>query len=270
MNKKVLIVVDIILFIITVIAYKVIFDFQTERNMYIEETTKFIEDSQDPVFKINKIVLWSSAYAVDNSDKQLKDIDISQYTDIEIYIDNKSKNEEITAENTVNELFINNIKIDTNELNRDIRFNYKNPHNFGKFEDIANYQDDEVSFKVIHSNLKQSEFNFDEANFFTDCSNPITLGYVNKNFLTHCEISGESGLINFDGSILSKTTQNLKSLNSKITFDIHLVNNYNETFLCNASVYIDLSANNNAIDSGLLRTEIIPEDNELIFIKQYK
>ena len=35
---------------------------------------------------------------------KLKDIDISQFTDIEIYIDNKLKSSEITAENTINEM----------------------------------------------------------------------------------------------------------------------------------------------------------------------
>lgn len=269
MNKKVLIIIDIILFLVTVFAYKYIFDIETGKTVYAEETERIVENAENPVFKIDKIVLWSSAYAVDNSDKSLKDIDISQFTDIEIYIDNLSKIKEVTAENTVNSLFIDNIKIETNELNRDVRFNYKNPYNCGKFEDISNWEADGILFKVVTTNQKQADADFNDNLFYTDCSNPITLGYLNKNFLTNCEIGGESGLISFDGSILSKVVQNITQLNSKISFDIHIVNNYNESFISKVAFDIDLTENDHAIDSGFLNKEIKPENNEFIFFKQF-
>ena len=268
MDKKVLLVIDIILLIITIICYKIIFDIETKRTIYAEETVRFVEENENPVFKIGKIVLWSSAYAVDNSDGELKDIDISQFTDIEIYIDNFSRTKELTFENTVNRLYIDKINIDTNDVNRDIRFNYKNPTECGKFVDIKNWIENGINFNVVKSNREQRESDFKDNLFFTDCSNPITLGYVNKDFMTHCEIGGESGVISFDGSILSKTSQDIKLLNSKITFTIHLINNYNEKFFCKVPINIDLTENNHAIDSGFLKTEIIPQNNTLIFIRE--
>lgn len=268
MNKKVLIIIDIVLFIVAVITYKLVFDIESNKAVYAEETTKFVEENANPVFRVGKIVLWSSAYAVDNSNKELKDIDISQFTDIEIYIDNTSKNSEITAENTINTMYIDDIKIETDEMNRDIRFNYKNPYYCGKFVDIQNWEADGILFKILNTNRKQIEANYDENVFYTDCSNPITLGYVNKNFMTHCEISGETGMINFDGSILSKVTQDIKRLNSKISFNINIVNNYNEKYICRIEINNDLTENNNAIDTGFLNKEIIPRNNEMFFLKQ--
>lgn len=270
MNRKLLILIDIVLCLITIFAYSYIFNIELGRTVYAEETEKLVDNAENPVFRIDKIVLWSSAYAVDNSDKQLKDIDISQYTDIEIYIDNLSKIKELTPENTVNSLFIDNIKIETDELNRDVRFNYKNPYNCGKFEDISNWQADGILFRIINTNKKQVEADYNDSIFYTDCSNPITLGYLNKDFLTNCEIGGESGLISFDGSILSKVVQDIKKLNTKISFDIHIINNYNENYICKVSFNIDLTDNDYAIDSGYLNKEIRFADSNFIFFKQFK
>ena len=46
-------------------------------------------------FEISKIINYSSAEAIDNSET-LQDFDISQYSDFAIFIDNHSKIEELT------------------------------------------------------------------------------------------------------------------------------------------------------------------------------
>lgn len=268
MNKKVLVIIDIILFIFTIFIYKYIFDVETRKNIYTQESVQLAEENEKQVFKIEKIILWSSAYAVDNSEGELKDVDISQFTDIEIYINNLSKSQELTGENTVNEMFITNMKIETNELNRDVRLNYKNPYDCGKFVDLESWRDDGILFKILNTNKKEEEADYNQSVFFTDCSNPITLGYVNKNFLSNCEIVGEEGIISFDGAILSKINQDLENLNSKISFDINLINNFNESYVCKVNFNIDLTANNKAIKSGYLKQEIIPEEKNMVFIKQ--
>ena len=46
------------------------------------------EENENSVFNIQKILVYSSATAVDNSeDQSLKDVSISQFSDISIYID---------------------------------------------------------------------------------------------------------------------------------------------------------------------------------------
>ena len=93
-------------------------------------STSFVENNDQPIFKINKLLMYSSAGVVDKSAGEvLQDLDISQYTDISISIDNKSKIQELTDENTVKELYIDNIKIENitiftiNELTKNYLMN---------------------------------------------------------------------------------------------------------------------------------------------------
>ena len=123
-----LIIIELVLLVISICTYKYIFEVETTRRIYAEETEKFVEENKNPIFSIDKIILCSSATAVDNSDGKLNDLNISQYTDISLYINNKGRSEEITAENTVNQLFINNIKVENQIQGSKKIFNYKNPY----------------------------------------------------------------------------------------------------------------------------------------------
>ena len=267
--NKIILFIDIILLVVSIIAYKYIFQVETGKRIYSEEAEQFVAENENPVFKIDKIILYSSANAVDNSNGELKSLDISQFTDIEIFINNKTKSEEITAENTINELFIDNIKIESNSENGEKIFNYKNPLNCGKYTEIENWINDEILFNVVNSNEKNREANYDENIFYTDCSNLISLGYINKNILTNCEVNSNNASISFDGSILADAGINLEELNTKITFTIHIVNNFNEKFICNVKIENDLTAEDgeDSIYSGYLMKIINPVDNEYNFIK---
>ena len=65
--NTVILIIDIILLIISIISYKYIFEIETTKRIYSEESTKFVEENKNPVYKISKIILYSSANAVDNS-----------------------------------------------------------------------------------------------------------------------------------------------------------------------------------------------------------
>ena len=73
---KIIILIDIVLLIAVFFAYKNIYTVETRKTIYAEASEKFVEENKQPVFKIGKIILYSSANAIDNSDGQLKDIDI--------------------------------------------------------------------------------------------------------------------------------------------------------------------------------------------------
>ena len=171
----IILVIDIILLVVSIFTYKYIFQRETGKMIYLEESERFATENKNPIFKIEKIILYSSANAIDNSNGELKNLDISQFTDIEIFINNKSKSEEISAENTVNELFIDNIKIESESDTGEKIFNYKNPLNCGKYVDLENWRDDGILFNVLNSNQKNEVANYDENIFYTDCSNPISL-----------------------------------------------------------------------------------------------
>lgn len=267
LDLKIIILADIILMIASFFAYKQIFIMEQRKNVYADASEKFVEENKEPIFKIGKIILYSSANAVDNSDGQLKNIDISQFTDMEIYIDNTKKSEAITAENTINEMYIDNIKFSTNANTGTKALNYKNPFDCGKFIDLENYRDDGILFKVNNTNQKDSESDYNDNIFFTDCSNPISLGFVNKNFLTGCEVNSTNGSITFDGSILKSANVNLKEIEPTISFTIHITNNYNEKFTCNLSFKVDLSATDGGIYNGYVMKVLNTEDVKYNFMK---
>ena len=266
-NTALVLTIDIVLLILSIFVYTHIFKVENVRKTYAEETTKFIENNENPVFKIGQIVLYSSANAIDNSNGDLKDIDISQFTDMEIYIDNKVKTTEITAENTINEMYISNIKIESQSKDGEKIFNYKNPQNCGKYVDLSNWEADGILFNIARTNEEDKNANYDQNIFYTDCSNPISLGYINKNILKGCQVSKEIGTVAFDGSILKSAGIDTKNLKTKISFSINITNNYNEKFVCDLSVDIDLESEDDGIYSGYLIKMLNPEGDKYNFIK---
>ena len=137
----------------------------------------------------------------------------------------------------------------------------------GKYVDLSNWKDDGILFNIARTNEENKNANYDENIFYTDCSNPISLGYINKNILTGCEVSKEVGTIEFDGKILKKANVNLDDLKTKISFSINITNNYNEKFQCNLDLDIDLKSEDEGIYSGYLIKMLNPEGEKYNFIK---
>lgn len=271
LNKRIVLIIDIILLIMSINGYKYIYQTEQVKTMFVGEAVRFVEENSNPVFKINKLVLYSSAHAVDNSqDGRMEDIDISQFTDIAIYIDNKGKTEEITAENTINELYIDNLEIKVPSGNGEKILNYKNPKKFGKYTDLNNFQDNRIDFNVVHSNDEQMGAGFADSVFYTDCSNPISLGYINKNILTNCAIGNVNGEVKFDGSILRNASVDLKSISGNIKMSIHIKNNQDEDFICNLELDNTFEDIENGIYSGYVMKIQNTEGEEYHFLKVSK
>ena len=255
-SRKLLLLIDIILLIVSIIAYKFIYNVETCKLIYAEQSEKFVSQNISPVFRIDKIVLYSSANWIDNSNGKLRNIDISQFTDIEIFINNLNKVDTITPENTVSKLYIDKISIDCDETNGEKILNYKNPLNSGKFVDLENFFDDKISFKVPLTNEENENVDYNENTFYTDCSNPISLGYVNKNLLTGCMVDGTNASISGNGTILKMAGVDVKNLKSVIKFTIHLFNNYDEEFVCTLEIDNDLESETEG-DEGIYSGNII-------------
>lgn len=264
-----MLIVAIILLVVVVISYIYIYNRESARNLYAEESEKFVKENQFPIFKVDRIILYSNANITDNSENnELKNLDISQFTDIEIYIDNKGKGEEVTAENTVNTLSIDNIKISAPGYEGEKIFNYKNPNNCGKYVELENYKKNSINFKVNTNNTQNEFSNYDENIFYTDCSNPISLGYINKNIITNAAITN-TGALSLDGSILKLAGIDLEKLAVSIEFTIHLTNNFNEAFMCKVKIdnTLEEKAKNESIYSGYIM-RIINCENDYTFIKE--
>lgn len=269
--RVIMTIVTIFLLVLVIISYRYIYNKEKNNALYAEEAEKFAEENQAPIFKIEKIVLYSSANTTDNSEnKELKNLDISQFTDIEIYINNKTNSSELTAENTVHNLVIDDIKISSSNYSGEKIFNYKNPHNCGKYVELKNYENDCIKFKVNTNNTQNEFSNYDENVFYTDCSNPISLGYINKNIITNAAITN-TGALSLDGSVLKLANIDLEKISATIEFTIHLTNNYNESFICKVKIdnKLEEKAKNESIYSGYFM-KIINCEDEFTFLKETK
>ena len=273
----VLIIAIIVLIFMCSLVYRNIISVKRANNILSKEMEAIVEENKNPVFTIQKVVLYSSAEYEDLSVEQnLQDISIHQYTDIALYISNdetqdgskKAQNTEyeLTEANTVSQLYIDEIKVESkNDLGLKL-FNYKNPLEVGKYRTIEESVE-RIDFEVIHKN-EENKNEYSKPTFFTDCSNPITVGMLNKNVLEHCTASND-GTLALDGSILKKAGVNLEDLQTVISFKVHLKNNLNEEFICNVVIENDLGNGTETIYDGYLLKVLSSEDlNNLKFFKK--
>lgn len=241
-NVKLAFAILIILAIILLILYyNFIFADVFARNNFANQMVEIAEENESPIFSIQRILLYNSANAVDNSeDQSLSNMSISQFTDISIYIDNSQTVADLTDENTVKELYIDNISITSKSENGTKILNYKNPLNFGKYQNIDEPEDDRIYFNIVNTNEENENHNYDEPTFYTDCSNPISLGFLNKDLLTNYSVSNDSSSVSFNGKVLQEAGVNLDDINYTLNFTIHIVNNLNQKFAYNMKLDVDL------------------------------
>lgn len=304
-------IASFIIIIILLFEYGNIISKNVKYKKFAKENVQVFENNKEQVFKVEKILICSSANAIDLSEKQnLQDMSIYQYTDIAVYINN---GEELTNKNTIKRLYIDNISLEgTSDIGQK-SLNYKNILKFGLkkdtktksvksnnddstlnvFEGLLNNQksqsntsesidvgsintdddgmisltntnnttsenasnnddrqstensnseqqenqneniqgNDKIEFNIVYTNEENEKANYDEPTFYTDCSNPITLEYLNNNIVSHYKMD-ENKSVAFDGSILKEAGIETKSLNCKVKFKINIVNNNDEKYSC--------------------------------------
>lgn len=244
-RKIVYLVISIAILIFLLISvYNNVVSVKRANSILTKEMESIAEKNKVPVFTLQKVVLYSSAEYEDLSAEQnLQDVSIHQYTDLAIYIRNnedddgslRSKNTEyeLTEENTISELYIDEIKLVSDYDIGTKLINYKSPLDMGKYRTIDNTIE-RIDYKILHKN-EENKNDYSEPTFFTDCSNPITLSILNKNVLEHCTANND-GTLKLDGSILKNAGVEPEKLNTKISLKIHLKNNLNEEFVANVVV----------------------------------
>ena len=238
-----------------------------QKNEYSSHIEKMAEQNKNTVFKINQIVLHSSADAIDNSpERNLTDLSISQYTDIAIYINNRIKEKGLTNENTISQLYIDNIVIKNNYPTGERVLNYKNPFYIGKFKDIK-APTERIDFNIVYNNKDNQGNNYDNPTFYTDCSNPISLGYVNRNILTNYSSEQNNNVVSFNGRILQEANIDLSQLNSVIQFRINIINNQGEKFICDVSIDNNLQSPEGGVYTGYLINVNNPSSDTYNFLK---
>ena len=268
-ERLVFTILIITLFIVFLLYYNLVFSVVFARNTFANEMIEISDENEDPIFTVQKILLYSSANAIDNSeDQSLKDMSIYQYTDISIYIDNMSTISELTDENTIKQLYIDDIVATSNADMGTKILNYKNPLNFGKYEMIETPENNRIDFNIVNTNSENENNDYSNPTFYTDCSNPISLGYLNKNILTNYSVSNGSNTVSFNGKVLQEANINLEDINYTLNFNIHIVNNLHQKFVYHMKLDVNLDDGNGGIYNGYVFKGKNTAGNEYRFFKE--
>jgi len=253
-NKKAFFLcIVLILFIVLLQTYIRIINQYRNNRIFGLQAEKYAKEVSNPIFKVSKIIIYSDANVQDLSEAQnLSNIEVSQFTDFVIYIDNQLKSEELSEENTVNRIYIDNIGISIPASENGIqKFSTKKIDDLGKYIAIDKSVK-EINYQVIHKNADKAIIDVTNS-FYTDCSEPLILSYVNEKMMENKDISASSEKVSLDGSILKYFDVNLEDLDYKINFTIHIENNLGEKFYCNCSLDVHLeSGEEQGIYSGYI------------------
>ena len=124
-----------------------------------------------------------------------------------------------------------------------------NSKNNALYQTIKNYladnkvknkdKKDDIKFKIVNTNEENEKANYSEPTFYTDCSNPITLQYVNSDIVTGYKMN-ENNQVAFNGSILKVAGVKVEDLECKVKFKINIINNQNEKYSCFVNFKIPL------------------------------
>lgn len=266
--KLVFFILLIALFAIFLLYYFFVFSGSFTRNQFANDMIDIADKNEKPIFGIQKVLLYSSANAIDNSENQsLNDLSICQYTDLSFYIDNLLTVSDLTDENTVKELYIDNIVITSEADIGNKLLNYKNPLSFGKFKMLQVPENNRIDFTIVNTNTENETHDYNKPTFYTDCSNPITLGFLNKDILTNYSVSQDSKTVTFNGKVLQEAGIPIEDINYTLNFTINIVNNLNEKFSYNMKLDVNLDDSNGGIYNGYVYKGKSTNGSEYHFFK---
>ena len=249
--KRVIFPVMIVLLIFLSLIWGRITYKHIQKSIFAGNMEEIISKNENPTFSVEKIYLCSSANAIDNTQEQKLDrLGLYQFTDIAVYLNNYS-DDGLTEKNTLKELYIDDINLDLDYNIGKPSLVYTNMLKLGSREELAqmitnskNKQKDKIEFNILNTNEENNVADYEEPTFYADCSNPISLKYIN-------EISAEytvekNSSATFDGSILEKVGIKPEDINARISFRINLVNNKDEYY----SNYVSFRIPLNDINKG--------------------
>ena len=246
-KKIILTTITIVLFIIVLILiYLVFYKYVLKRSLE-NSVLDFSNKNEETIFEIKDITFFSNA---DSKNKYASSTNFTienlyQYTDMAIFI--TSPKEEKTLENTLKNVYIDNIKFTKTPELGEASLYYKNISNFSKSDIIENNKiNNRLDFNITSSD----EANLDNPTLYNNLANPIVLSYVNNNIKTDYTITNTSSPITYDGTLLKKCDVLLSTIESSISFDIYITNNLEQEFKCSVYLDIPLETNTETIYDG--------------------
>ena len=246
---KLIVTIALIILCIVMIVYTVKIYVVNEK--FADSVSEIARLNSKTVFSIDRIYLYSSADANSNeTNKPVWDLDIFQFTDIAIYINNRDESG-VTYENTIKTLTIDNVKFNGLETGNP-KLYYKNVNDFAKLEiNEANEIKDSIEFNIVNT----GDADYTKPVIHSNCQNPVTLEYVNSEMKENTTISDISQPLTYDGSLLQKSGISLNSIKCNLSFKVTIVNNYNQKFV--ATVYIDIPLEDSFTNESIYNGSIV-------------
>lgn len=180
------------------------------KNQFSQEHHSELRTTTD--YSIQKVVCYSSAYGINKEETQARwNLDLSQYTDIAIYLNLKPD---------ISSIYIDTVSYSNTEGNTYHLTSLP-------IEDFGKTPTDQIEV----ASTERIDF---------DTSSPITLRYLNQNFKENCIITDIENPLVFDGSLLKRGKVTLSSLKNTVSFTIHLIDISGQEFTYPIEVPIPL------------------------------
>lgn len=224
-------------------------------KIYKNKTNEKDLAEENQVFEVSKIQYYSNVGAISKQTTYQNpewDLNVYQYTDIAIYL---KRAEEYSVSNYIKKLTIDNIQVSKTEIgNQEIY--YLNPTKFGN-SDIAELSDENkidsgLEYNIMNYENSENDVKYSIPIFFEDCSNPITLRYLNSDIVSDYKFS-QSNKLQFNGSLLKTAGISLEKLGTTITFDLDIITQNDETY--NIPLTLDIPIDERIYDGDIFVTE---------------
>ena len=255
MQKKLIIKLSIlIIFIVIFIVLSIIYvnTFFIDKKC-IDKYLDFNNINNKDIFSISKITYFSNCNAdiSTNSNSSFTINDLYQYTDIAIYIDNRSdeNTENLNAENTLKKVTLSDINFSLTPTIGKPNLYYKNVNDFAKPTfDTNNIINNELSFETT----SELELDYSKPILYNNCANPITLCYVNSDIKKSYTLQDNISDLSHNGALLKSCGITLNSISSELSFNVNITNNLDEIYTCPLTLTIPLSTESSTLYDGTL------------------
>ena len=259
MKKKlisilILIIEIFLLIIISIISYKFIYLNIKNKSIVSNSYVSFYNKNKSDNFTISKVIAYSNAYGKSkntNFNDSNWNLEIYQYTDFAIYINSNSNN-------FINKIWIDSLNITSPVLGKTSVY-YEDALKFGTEYINSEFPfKDSLEFTVLNDKNEDNSIKYNTPIFFADCSTPLTLKYVNT-VSSNLSLKSTNSLVQ-NGTILNNLIKDISVIDSKISFNIHFLDNNNIEYKSNLTLSIPLSNDKGSI---LSQGNILKTDNNL-------
>lgn len=265
-NTKFIIV---ILFIILIFAFIGFYYISHTSNVKLDLQNEITKQENELVpFQISKIYLYSSADAIQNTvtNNASWNVNVSQFTDIAIFINNNCISDSLNPQNTLQGLYLNNFKYTVMPTLGTPTLYYKNQNDFGR---MSYNKEKEISDSLNYAIIDyDEELNFSNPETYDSSISPICIGFINCNVKENYSINNTEDSLLYDGSLLRRCYISLSSISCSLSFDIHIINQLGEHFI--SSVNIDIPLKDSNSDKTIYDGYLVKELTDLVNYNFYK